>query len=149
VRYRGATHALACNEFAGGTIAPRGYQRLADFHLEGTIPVWTYAMGDALLELRIWMAHGHNTTHVQYRLLQAATALGLEITPLCNYRIITHTHAAAGPSASKRGIRHARLPRLKALAPIPCRSTVAFSCRIGLALELPSSRGGRAGTGQR
>src|SRR5712675_1983173 len=92
VRYRGATHALACNEFSDGTIAPHGYQRLAAFHLEGTIPVWTYAIGDALLEIRIWMAHGHNTTHVQYRLLQAATALGLEITPLCTYRDY-HAHS--------------------------------------------------------
>jgi predicted glycogen debranching enzyme len=92
VRYRGAAHALACNEFAGGTIAPRGYQRLADFHLDGTIPVWTYAIGDALLEICIWMAHGRNTTHVQYRLLQAATALELEITPLCTYRDY-HAHA--------------------------------------------------------
>src|SRR5258706_13602763 len=71
VRYRGASHALACNEFSDGTMAPRGYQRLAGFHLEGTIPVWTYAIGDALLEQRVWMAHGHNTTHVQYSLLQA------------------------------------------------------------------------------
>src|SRR5882672_419715 len=40
VRYRGATCALACNEFSGGTITPRGYRNLAGFHLEGAIPVW-------------------------------------------------------------------------------------------------------------
>jgi len=92
VRYRGAAHALACNEFAGGTIAPRGYRQLAAFHLEGTVPVWTYAIGDALLEVRVWMAHGRNTTHVQYRVVQAATTLELEIAPLCTYRDY-HAHA--------------------------------------------------------
>src|SRR5258706_16175448 len=86
VRYRGAAHALACNEFAGGTIAPRGYRQLAAFHFEGTVPVWTYAIGDALLEVRVWMAHGRNTAHVQYRVVQAAATLELEMDTLGTYR---------------------------------------------------------------
>src|SRR5258706_12577717 len=39
VRYRGAAHALACKEFAAGTITPRGQRRVAGVHLEGTKPV--------------------------------------------------------------------------------------------------------------
>ena len=56
--YRGQRFELATNEFADGTLAPRGFEHLCEFRLEGTTPVWTFAMGDALLEQRIWMANG-------------------------------------------------------------------------------------------
>ena len=39
------------------------------------LPVWTFALGDALLERRIWMAHGANTTYVAYRLLRGSRPL--------------------------------------------------------------------------
>src|SRR5215470_9794261 len=41
--YRGERFDLVANEFAGGTIAPRGFERLSAFRLDGTIPVWTYS----------------------------------------------------------------------------------------------------------
>ena len=92
VQYRGDYCALACNEFADGTIAPHGFRHLTGFRLEGTIPVWTYAIADALLEQWVWMTHGRNVTHVQYRLLQAGAPLALDVTPLCTYRDY-HAHA--------------------------------------------------------
>ena len=42
------------------------------FRLEGTTPVWTFACADALLEKRIWMEHGANTTYVQYTVVRAS-----------------------------------------------------------------------------
>ena len=48
---------LFANEFADGTIDPHGYQYLESFQLEGLIPVWVYALADARLEQRVWMAH--------------------------------------------------------------------------------------------
>jgi predicted glycogen debranching enzyme len=54
--------ALACNEFADGAIAPRGFELLEDFRLDHGIPVWTYALKDARLEQRVWMQRGYTTS---------------------------------------------------------------------------------------
>jgi len=86
VRYQERDFELACNEYADGTIAPHGFARLAAFHLEDGIPVWTYALGAARLEQRIWMAHGRNTTYVSFTLRHASEALELSLLPLCTYR---------------------------------------------------------------
>jgi predicted glycogen debranching enzyme len=84
--YRGRRFELATNEYADGTIAPRGYVLLDSFRLEGAIPVWTWQIADALIEQRVWMAHGSNTTYVQFSVVRASEPLELELTPLCTYR---------------------------------------------------------------
>jgi predicted glycogen debranching enzyme len=84
--YRGRRFDLATNEFADGTVSPRGCLQLESFHLEGNIPVWTWLLGDALLEQRIWMPHGANTTYVSFTALRADAAVDLQLTPLCTYR---------------------------------------------------------------
>jgi len=59
--------ALGTNEYADGTINPRGFERLTAFALEGLIPCATYWLGaGATLTRRLWMEHGHNLTYVQY-----------------------------------------------------------------------------------
>ena len=62
---------LATEEYADGTIDPHGYDYLESFHLDGTLPVWTFALDDALLERRVWMAYGSNTTYVSYHVVRA------------------------------------------------------------------------------
>jgi predicted glycogen debranching enzyme len=85
-RYRGTVVALGSNEYADGTIDPRGFERLERFRLEGQTPVWQYVVGDALLEQRVTMVHGENTTLVSFKLLRASAALELRLRPLCTYR---------------------------------------------------------------
>jgi predicted glycogen debranching enzyme len=70
--YDGTDCALATNRWVSGTVEPQGYVHLQSFRLEGTVPVWQFAIGDALLEKRIWMRHGENTTYVQYSLTRGA-----------------------------------------------------------------------------
>jgi len=65
VRYAGDTYALATQRWASGAVDPQGFLYLESFRLEGTSPVWTYALADALLEKRVWMAQGENTTIIQ------------------------------------------------------------------------------------
>ena len=84
--YRGRRFELATNEYADGTIAPRGCVLLDSFRLDGTIPVWTWQVGDALIEQRIWMAHGSNTTYVQFSVMRASEPVQLQLNPLCTYR---------------------------------------------------------------
>jgi predicted glycogen debranching enzyme len=108
VRYQDNYFELACNEYADGTLAPRGFTRLAAFHLENGIPVWTYALAAARLEQRIWMAHGRNTTYVSFTLRHAAQSLDLSLLPLCTYRDY-HAHTQGGwplqVAAEARGCR--------------------------------------------
>ena len=86
VRYDGAAVALGSNEYAGGTIDPRGFENLASFALEGLTPVWRWVIGDAVLEQRVTMVHGENATVVQFTLVRASSRLALALKPLCTYR---------------------------------------------------------------
>lgn len=86
VHYVGADYALATHEWAGGCIDPQGFRLIERFHLEGMNPVWTYALADALLEKRLWMRQGENTSYLQYTLVRASAPLSLDLKVLVNYR---------------------------------------------------------------
>lgn len=88
VNYDGHELPLYANQWGSGDTAltPMGYLALERFHLEGTIPVWTYAIRDARLEKRVWMEQGANTTYIQYTLKYATYPLKLTIKTLVNYR---------------------------------------------------------------
>ncbi|MFZ1641877.1 MAG: amylo-alpha-1,6-glucosidase [Candidatus Contendobacter sp.] len=60
---------LFSNRWAGGVINPPGYVHLESFRLEGRMPVWRFAVGDLVLEQRIWLEPGANTTYVAWRLV--------------------------------------------------------------------------------
>ena len=92
--YEGLDYALATNRWASGAVEPKGYLNIESFCLEGTNPVWRFALGDALLEKRIWMRHGENTTYVQYSMLRGSGPIHLAIKALVNYRDFhSATHA--------------------------------------------------------
>ncbi len=84
-RYAGEDFPLFTNRWADGTISPEGYRNIERFHLEGTTPVWTFALADAQLEKRIFMQSGANTTYVLYRLARASSPVELTIKLLANY----------------------------------------------------------------
>ena len=86
VRYGGHDYALGSNEYADGTIDPQGHRLIESFELDGSIPVWRYALGDSLLEQRVWMEHDKNTAFVQLSLARGSAPAALQITPLCGYR---------------------------------------------------------------
>jgi predicted glycogen debranching enzyme len=86
VHYAGGDFPLATHRWASGAVDPKGFFLLEDFHLEGSTPVWAYAMADALLEKRVWMRQGENTTYIQYTLQRGGGPLELEMKALVNYR---------------------------------------------------------------
>ncbi len=86
VHYDGADFSLSTHRWASGAVDPQGFLLLEDFHLEGATPVWTYALADALLEKRIWMRQGENTTYIHYTLVRGSSALEMELKALVNYR---------------------------------------------------------------
>ena len=94
VSYSDRTYPLYTNRWADGTVEPSGYNHIESFHLEGTTPVWSFACADALLQKRIWMQQGANTTYIQYYLRRATKPLTIAIKALVNYRDYHHTTTA-------------------------------------------------------
>ncbi len=94
--YDGHAFHLFTNRWAGGTVDPHGYRHIERFHLEGATPVWTFACADALIEKRVWMQQGANTTYVRYDLVRTSRPLKLTMKALVNYRDYhSSTHAFA------------------------------------------------------
>ena len=94
--YGGATWELGANRWQSGAVAPEGHRFIERFCLESGVPVWTYACADALLEKRVWMEQGANTTYVQYRLLRGFEPAALTVKALVNYRGYHGTTRADG-----------------------------------------------------
>jgi predicted glycogen debranching enzyme len=88
----GERAALHAHEFADGTIEGRGYTRLRSFRLDGMIPVFAFAVGDTVIERRVWMAYGSDTTYVRYTVAGGEREVLLELTPIVTW----HDHHALG-----------------------------------------------------
>ena len=88
----------------GGRSVPLGHAWMVSFALEGTVPTWRYALGDALLEKRLWMQSGAHTTTVLYRLLQASQPVQLSLTALVNSR--SHHGGIPRPEISLQAVSH-------------------------------------------
>ncbi len=86
VRYLETAYPLAANEFAGSVVDPRGFIHLESFTVVDGVPIWRYAVGDALLEQRIFMAPGANTSYLRFELLRASAPMNIELKPLVTYR---------------------------------------------------------------
>ena len=84
--YGDCFYPLHTNRWADGIVSPKGYVNIESFSLKGTVPVWRFACADALLEKRVWMQQGANTTYVQYTLLRATQPLKLTLKAMVNYR---------------------------------------------------------------
>lgn len=112
--YSDRAYPLYTNRWTDGTVEPCGYKYIERFHLEGTTPVWRFACADAILEKRIWMHPGVNTTYIQYRLCHASQPLTLAVKALVNYRDYHHTTRAGdwqmSVDASDRGINVRAFP---------------------------------------
>ncbi len=95
----GRPFALSSNEYADGTVDPRGYERLESFHLDGLIPTWTFALGGSLLEKRLWMPYGADQVFVTYTLSRATGPVDLAVRVMVTHRDAhVETNHAAGPA---------------------------------------------------
>ena len=94
VRYAGNEFDLGANRWQNDYVAPQGWLSIERFYLDGALPVWHYAIADGLLEKRVWMEHGANTTYVRYRALRADGPVELSARCFVNYRSFhANTHA--------------------------------------------------------
>src|SRR6478672_8284953 len=61
-------------------------QHLVAFELDGGLPVWRWRAGAFVLEKRVWMVHGANTTYVRYRLVEGDGRVRLTLHPAVHFR---------------------------------------------------------------
>nr|HEX4317220.1 amylo-alpha-1,6-glucosidase [Kofleriaceae bacterium] len=88
---------------------------LVDFRLELGLPVWRYAGSGVVIERRVVLAYGHNTTTVLYRLLDGGPAR-LELRPTLQFRGHDEPVSTAVPAAYPL---RALGSRIEVLAPAP------------------------------
>ena len=84
--YRGQSYELSAIRWSDGTVAPAGHRNATSFRLDGTVPVWRYQLGDAVIERRLWMVHGQNETRVTYSVLWAAEPVILSLKVFAAHR---------------------------------------------------------------
>jgi predicted glycogen debranching enzyme len=96
-QYLGIETDLSSNEFAGGTISGQGFVHLESFAVQDGIPTWRYAVADALIEQRIFMAPGANTSYLRLELLRASAPLSVKLKPLLAYRDYHSQNRGAKP----------------------------------------------------
>ena len=77
VDYEGRTYELSTNRWRSGAIAPQGWRFIEAFVLEDGLPAWTYALGDALLEVTLAMPLGADATAVVLRAVRARSNLAV------------------------------------------------------------------------
>ncbi len=70
---------------SAGDYVRKGFHHLLSFEMN-PLPVFTYTMGDILVEKTITMVYGENTVAVVYRVRSGGDGLVLKITPLVNFR---------------------------------------------------------------
>jgi predicted glycogen debranching enzyme len=95
--YREASCDLGANRWQGGGVAPAGYANIQSFELEASIPTWRFACADALLDKRIWMEYGANTTYVAYTLVSAAEPVRFSARAIVDNRVFHNTGEVAWP----------------------------------------------------
>jgi predicted glycogen debranching enzyme len=141
--YDGQSYPLGTNCWAGGAISPDGYRYIESFELENSVPVWRFACADGLLEKRVWMQQGSNTTYVQYYLRRATRPLALSLKALVNYRDYHGSTHAGGwqmnVEAIDRGICVTAFPGAAPLYLLADRGNASptheWYCNFDLAVE--------------
>jgi predicted glycogen debranching enzyme len=83
------SYPLFSNRWSGDQIAPPGHVGIESFHLDHSIPVWTFSVGGRRVEARIWMEPGADATWCAWFLHPVAgdsAPLSLRVTLLANNR---------------------------------------------------------------
>jgi predicted glycogen debranching enzyme len=84
----GTVAMLAGDMSADGESIQPAADYVTRFQLEALLPVWRFTIGDTVLEKRIWMPFQQNTVHINYRLLEGAGHIRLNLRPATNFRAV-------------------------------------------------------------
>jgi predicted glycogen debranching enzyme len=84
-------------EWVGGRLELQDVNCLTDFRLEAGLPVWRYQIDGAVIEKRVLLAHGLNTSYVSYRLMSGEGTIRLKLRPSVHFR--SHDAPVSAPLA--------------------------------------------------
>lgn len=76
----GSRYNFSCSQYPS-VVHPEGYRYLEEFRLE-PFPIFTYKVGDVVIEKVVFMVYGENTTVITYKVLNAPGYLELLVRPL-------------------------------------------------------------------
>lgn len=85
---------LGTNQYSGAVIQPRGYQYVEAF-CKDLFPSWTYEVNGFVINKKIVMVHGENTTLIMYEVVKAPSVFTLELLPLISakgYHSLQHSY---------------------------------------------------------
>ena len=68
------------------SIESPGFASIAEFRLEDGIPVWRYEIAGMVIEKKIFMVHGENTTLTSYDLLEGDERVRIKLCPHVQFR---------------------------------------------------------------
>ena len=106
--YGGERFELSGFEWQDGTWSD-GHKHLEHWHVDGTIPVARFAVADVVIEQRVWLEYGANTSYVQFRYVRGNGAITLDLRPLITERDHHETTVAADWQPEIRPIEHGAL----------------------------------------
>src|SRR5690349_9311032 len=69
------TWPLFTNCWGSGAVDPRGLIHIESFQLNGSIPIWRFAIGDLMVEQCIWMEQESSSTCIAWRLARPVDRL--------------------------------------------------------------------------
>ena len=94
------------DEVAGANAADRT-EHLKEFRLELGLPVWIYEIDGLVIEKRVLMPHGQNTTYLTYRLLEGDGPVRLTLRPSMHFRgYEAPVNAGPAPSYVVTGVKN-------------------------------------------
>ena len=73
------------HSFSTGDYIEKGFYNLQGFNLE-PLPVFTYRIGDLMIEKTVTMVYGENTVAVIYRVISGSDNVTVKVSPLVNFR---------------------------------------------------------------
>ncbi len=76
---------ISCEQTHLTDITVHGTSYLTEFRLEWGLPVWSYQIGNTLMEKRIFMPHLQNTVYISYRVLHG-DEITLNLRPSIDFR---------------------------------------------------------------
>jgi glycogen debranching enzyme len=103
VVHEGRTYPLASNAWGSGLRDPEGWRFLDGFAVRDGLPVWSYELGDALIELGLAMLHGRDETVLVLRSVRANAPLAVRLRLLITDRD-HHGGALPDPAGFATGV---------------------------------------------
>lgn len=77
---------LSGQERAGDPVKLDAMEYVSEFRLESGTPVWRYEIGSIVIEKRLVLPHGQNTTFVNYSLISGQDSIRLVLRPSIHFR---------------------------------------------------------------